>query len=93
LTYFRRHARAVLSNADLEPGDVVIWDLSRRGWPDHIGLVSRRRASSIDGGTSRPLIIHNFPAPGYTTEADVLTEWKIVGRFRLLTNAPRRPQR
>ncbi|MBI3073969.1 MAG: DUF1287 domain-containing protein [Deltaproteobacteria bacterium] len=93
LTYLRRHARVVETDADLCPGDVVIWDLSDRGWPDHIGLVSRRQTEVADGGVLRPLMIHNYPDPGHTTEADVLTNWKIVGRFRLLADEACRPQR
>lgn len=86
LTYFRRHAKLVANDTDLAPGDVVIWDLSSRGVADHTGIVSARRADAPDAGaaSSRPLIFHNYPDPGYTTLADVLAAWRVVARFRVI---------
>lgn len=64
--------------ADWQPGDIVIWKLDGKGRVDHIGIISDRR----DPKTRRPWVIHNYPSPGYTVEADLLTAWPIAGHYR-----------
>lgn len=64
--------------ANWQPGDIVIWNLDGKGRVDHIGIISDRR----DPQTQRPWIIHNYPSPGYTVEADLLTAWPIAGHYR-----------
>ncbi len=59
-------------------GDIVVWYLRGKGRMDHIGIVSDGR----DPASGRPLVIHNYPAPGYTTEADVLSSWRVAAHFR-----------
>ena len=64
-------------SGDYQPGDVVAWDMNNDGWGDHIGIVSDK----TENGT--PLLIHNFPDPGYAAEEDVLNEWTIIGHYRV----------
>lgn len=80
-TFFRRHGLKLATReggATLRGGDIVIWYLKGRGRMDHIGIVSDRKAP----GTDRPLVIHNYPSPGYTAELDVLEAWRIAAAFR-----------
>ncbi len=62
---------------DYMPGDVIIWDMDKDSWGDHIGIVSDK---VVNG---EPYLIHNFPSPGYVAEENVLNQWKIIGHFRI----------
>lgn len=64
--------------AEWEAGDIVIWDLTGRGRLDHIGIVSDKRIRK----NNRPLVIDNFPDPGYVMESDRLEAWTIRAHYR-----------
>jgi uncharacterized protein YijF (DUF1287 family) len=66
------HAYKASSAQAWKPGDFVFWKLPNGR--DHVGVVTMRR--NADG---KPWVVHNL---GGTRHEDVLTEWKLVGRFR-----------
>lgn len=77
MMYFSRHAETVEFQSDglgIEPGDIVFWKL--RDGRDHVGIASDRK-----GKSGKWQVIHNIGPE--VIEADVLTEWEIVGVFRL----------
>lgn len=74
--WFGRHWENVTSQ-EYMPGDVIIWDMNKDGWSDHMGIISDNKSGS------RYKVIHNFPDPGYVAEEDVINEWKISGVFRV----------
>lgn len=84
VAFLRRHGIALTLDTsarrfgEWRPGDIVVWHLKGKGRMDHIGLISDRR----DPASGRPLVIHNYPMPGYTSEADVLTAWRVAAHFR-----------
>ena len=79
--FFSIHAKSlpvetgVGSIASWQAGDVVIWDLETGRF--HVGILS-----DAVGPSGLPLVVHNFPSPGYTCEQDVLDAWRIRGHFR-----------
>ena len=79
--WFKRHTHALTRStrswSDWRAGDVVFWNLTGDGVPDHTGIVSSRRTS--DG---RPWVIHNFPPE--CKEEDALLRWTTVAHYRLL---------
>lgn len=82
--YFKRFAKslAIETTPDQlgqwQAGDIVIWDLTGKGKLDHIGIVSDKRLKK----NNRPLVIDNFPDPGYVYEGDRLEEWTIRAHYR-----------
>lgn len=82
--FFKRHAKTLTIATDdkhineWQAGDIIIWDLTGSGKMDHIGIVSdtRTKAGNI------PLIIHNYPSPGYVTQENVLNRWVIKAHYR-----------
>jgi hypothetical protein len=82
--FFRRHAVSlpITTTADAmdqwRAGDIVVWDLTDSGNLDHIGIVSDKRIRT----SNRPLVIDNFPTPGYVYESDRLEAWTIRGHYR-----------
>lgn len=64
-------------DSELQPGDIVAWDMNGDGWGDHIGIVSDKTVNGV------PYLIHNFPDPGYVAEEDVLHEWEILAVYRI----------
>ncbi len=81
MTWFERHG-VELGTApadDWQPGDLVFWATDRPGWPNHVGIVSDRRAPS-----GRWMVVHHFKASptGAGAEEDVLTRWPIEGHYR-----------
>ena len=78
-TFFNRHGK-VLKNSDdpndYESGDIVTWNLTRRGSLPHIGIVTNKYSS----GQKRPLIMHNI-GNGQVLE-DMLFDYKITGHYR-----------
>ncbi|MBN1827495.1 MAG: DUF1287 domain-containing protein [Candidatus Eisenbacteria bacterium] len=78
--WFRRHWEPLPLDRDFLPGDVVFYTGTYRsdGVADHVGIVSDK--SSSEGV---PLIIDNFPDPGYVSEtADVFCA-EMIGHFRV----------
>ncbi len=67
-----------LNYSDFQPGDVVIWDFDKDAAGDHIGIVSDKLIAGI-----RPLLIHNSPRIGYTSETDDLRIDDMIGHFRI----------
>jgi len=59
------------------PGDVVFFDMDGDGYSDNVGIISD---STTRNGT--PKIIYNYIDPGYTTEANLLSNKKITGHYR-----------
>lgn len=82
--YFKRFAKSLTTETTADKlgqwqaGDIVIWDLTGKGKHDHIGIVSDKRLKK----SNRPLVIDNFPDPGYVYEGDRLEEWTIRAHFR-----------
>ncbi len=82
--YFKRFAKSLTIETTTDKldqwqaGDIVIWDLTGRGKLDHIGIVSDKRLKK----NNRPLVIDNFPEPGYVFEGDRLEEWTIRAHYR-----------
>lgn len=82
--FFKRHAQSlpVATTTDAlaqwQAGDIVVWDLTDSGNLDHIGIVSDRRLK----GSNRPLVIDNYPTPGYVYESDRLEAWTIRAHYR-----------
>ncbi|MBZ0204319.1 MAG: DUF1287 domain-containing protein [Ignavibacteria bacterium] len=81
---------SVVEGDNYQPGDVIAWDMNGDGWGDHIGIVSDKFISPTptlpegEGvGKPIPLLIHNFPDPGYVAEEDVLNRWEIIGHYRI----------
>jgi len=64
--------------SEWKSGDIVIWDLTGRGKPDHIGIIADARLKE----SNRPLVIHNYPDPGYVAMEDVLNTWTIKAHYR-----------
>lgn len=78
LVWFKRNWKEIdVSSNDWQPGDIVVWDMDKDSWGDHIGIISDK---NTDG---KIFVIHNFPSPGYVAEEDVLNRWKIIGHFRV----------
>jgi uncharacterized protein YijF (DUF1287 family) len=86
MVFFDRHAQVLTTYIDLKdpenlkqwaPGDIVFWDVNGDGEVDHTGILSDK--PNKDG---LPMVIHNYPDPGYTAEEDVLTKWMIVRHYR-----------
>jgi len=88
--FFKRFADVVKVGPDgadpaqFRPGDIVYWDLEIHRY--HVGIVSDRKTK--DGV---PLVMHNFPTPGYAAEEDVLTGFKLLYRFRYPPETPDPP--
>lgn len=63
---------------DFQPGDVVFYTGAERddGVADHTAIVSDAMLNGI------PLVIDNFPWPGYVSETKAVTWLAIVGHFR-----------
>jgi hypothetical protein len=82
--YFKRFAKSLTIETTAEKldqwqaGDIIIWDLTGKGKLDHIGIVSDKRLKK----NNRPLVIDNFPDPGYVFESDRLEEWTIRAHYR-----------
>ncbi len=74
--WFKKNWKEI-GGKDYQPGDVVIWDMDKDSWGDHIGIVTDKIEDS------KPMLIHNFPSPGYVAEENVLNRWKIIGHFRV----------
>lgn len=87
--FFRRHATTLTIDTSPEKmdqwqaGDIVIWDLTGSGKLDHIGLISDKRLIK----SNRPLVIDNFPDPGYVYEGDRLEQWTIRAHYRFPLSA------
>lgn len=86
MVFFDRHAQVLTTDVDLKdpenlkqwaPGDIVFWDVNGDGGVDHTGILSDK--ANKDG---IPMVIHNYPDPGYTAEEDVLTKWRVVRHYR-----------
>ena len=78
-TFFRRHGSVLKITRDAKDyaaGDVVAWNLRKRGSLPHIGIVTGRK--NADG--SRPLIMHNIGG-GQVLE-DTLFAYEITGHYR-----------
>ncbi len=80
--FFKRHSDVyeVKDNKTVDlnrfkAGDIVYWDLETGRF--HIGIVSDRKTKK-----GVPLVIHNYPVPGYTAEENALLKFKILYRFR-----------
>lgn len=88
--FFSRHADVIKVDPDsvdyekFRPGDIVYWDLETGRF--HIGIVSDKKTKK-----GIPLVIHNFPSPGYTVEEDALNDFKILYGFRYPPEAEARP--
>lgn len=84
LPYFQRHGSrrsAALDDPDdpLRPGDIVFLDtFPSRSGPDHIGIISDRRAPS-----GLPYVINNWTDGTVTEEMDLLGWVPVLERFRL----------
>lgn len=80
MTYFSRHGveLGVEFDSDWQPGDVVAWATDKRGWPNHLGVVSDQR------GENGWLVIHHFKgsANGAGAEDDSLGRWPIEAHYR-----------
>lgn len=63
---------------DFQPGDVVVWDFDKDDAGDHIGIISDKLAAGI-----RPLLIHNSPKVGHTSETDDLRIEDMIGHYRI----------
>jgi uncharacterized protein YijF (DUF1287 family) len=78
LVWLRRNWKEIpAGSGDWQPGDIVVWDMDKDSWGDHIGIISDRIEDE------KIFVIHNFPSPGYVAEEDVLNRWKIIGHFRV----------
>lgn len=76
--WFRKYWNEIKPDVnDYLPGDVIIWDMDKDSWGDHIGIVSDKFENGL------PYLIHNFPSPGYVAEENVLDKWKVIGHFRV----------
>lgn len=89
MVWFGKYWMKLSIENDFQPGDVVAWDMNGDGWGDHIGIVSDKVLDPTptlpkgDGVIKQvPLLIHNFPSPGYVAEEDVLNRWEIIGHYR-----------
>lgn len=77
--FFTRHGRTLpvsADAADYRPGDIVSWNLKKKGSLPHIGIVSD--VMSADG--KRPLMVHNIGL-GQKLE-DMLFDYTITGHYR-----------
>ncbi|RYL20932.1 DUF1287 domain-containing protein [Acinetobacter piscicola] len=78
MTYFQRQGYAV-QDQHYKAGDIVAWDLGKG--LTHIGIISDKTTVL----SKVPLVIHNI---GYgTRENDILNEYKIIGHYRIPSNA------
>ncbi len=81
VVFFSRYAETLPVDGRWQPGDIVVWDLKRRGISDHIGILSDRSAP-----LGRPLVFHHFPRrgpfTGHPSEDDCLHRWRILHHFR-----------
>jgi uncharacterized protein YijF (DUF1287 family) len=76
-TFFKRHGtvlKITREAKDYAPGDIVTWNLRKRGSLPHIGIVTDRKNGS------RPLMMHNVGG-GQVIE-DVLFAYDITGHYR-----------
>jgi uncharacterized protein YijF (DUF1287 family) len=71
LVWLKKYFNGV-SKENVQPADIVVWDMNQDGWSDHIGIVS----------DNNNYVIHNFPSPGYVAEENVMDRWMITGIFR-----------
>ena len=79
LRWFQRHARAIPSAAPLRPGEIVFLDtFPGRPGPDHVGIVSDRRAR-----TGQRLVINNWTVGSVEEDMELLSFVPITHRFRL----------
>ncbi|MGA7713926.1 MAG: DUF1287 domain-containing protein [Rhizomicrobium sp.] len=79
IVFFQRHGKILKVTHDPEDygaGDIVTWNLNKRGSLPHIGIVTDRK--STDG--LRPLLMHNIGG-GQVLE-DVLFAYEISGHYR-----------
>lgn len=78
MVFFERHGSVLpldysaATRETWQPGDIVCWRINPR--ETHTGVISD--GVSSDG---RPFVIHNDYR---TVEADVLTDWTIIGHYR-----------
>ncbi len=83
-TFFKRFGKTLTVEttrdklSEWKAGDIVIWDLMNSGKMDHIGIIADARIKT----SNRPLVIHNYPDPGYVAMEDVLTTWTIKAHYR-----------
>jgi uncharacterized protein YijF (DUF1287 family) len=90
--FFLKHADVYkasgksIDTAQFQPGDIVYWDLETGRF--HIGIVSDKKNPE-----GIPLVIHNFPSPGYTAEEDALVKFKVLYRFRYPPDSAEPPQK
>lgn len=83
MVWFSKHWNEITGD-DYQPGDIVAWDMDGDSWGDHIGIVSDNPSPTLPKGEgARPLVIHNFPSPGYVAEEDVLNRWMVIGHYRI----------
>jgi len=88
--FFKRFADVVkvdpgdVDLSQFRPGDIVYWDLEIHRY--HVGIVSDKKTKE-----GVPLVMHNFPTPGYAAEEDVLTGFKLLYRFRYPPETPDPP--
>jgi uncharacterized protein YijF (DUF1287 family) len=78
LVWFLRHVPQVREGPH-RPGDVVFMDtFSTRPGPDHVGIISDRRAPS-----GLPFVINNWTVGYHEGEMDLLPSVPVTHRFRL----------
>lgn len=84
VAYFRAYGRTISHNtarptwSDWKPGDIVFWVLDNGR--DHVGIVTAKREPN-----GKPWVVHNL---GGTRHENVLTQWRLVGRFRFPSDRP-----
>jgi len=79
MVFFQRHGKVLkITNdaKDYNAGDIVTWNLRKRGSLPHIGIATDRK--SVDG--VRPLMMHNIGG-GQVLE-DILFDYEITGHYR-----------
>lgn len=82
--FFKRFGKTLTTEtsdnhlSEWQAGDIVIWDLTDSGKLDHIGIIADKRLKE----SNRPLVIHNYPSPGYVAMEDVLNTWTIKAHYR-----------
>jgi uncharacterized protein YijF (DUF1287 family) len=77
--YFRAYAVALPTSgaqADWQPGDIVFWDISGHGKPEHVGMIGNGR--DADGN---PTVVHHWPGCP-VAETDGLYGWTVRYHFR-----------
>jgi uncharacterized protein len=79
LRWFQRHARAIASAEPVRAGEIVFLDtFPGRPGPDHVGIVSDRRAP-----TGGPLVINNWTVGYVEQDMELLSFVPVTHRFRL----------